>query len=507
MNRRSFLTTTAAAAATLPFLRSLAQGQALETATLKLHLEEHGPTVPRNFVGLSYETQQLSDPAFFSPANKGLIAKFRALTPHGVLRIGGNTSDVGWWKPTPTRAMPPLPGNVVLRTPPGERSPLDLAYAITPEAVRNLRAFLDATGWTCLYGINLGTNTPALAAEQAAFVDRTLGSTLEYFQIGNEPDNFHSHFRDKATWNAEAYLDQWLAAATAIRARVPAACFGLPDVAYNTEWLAPIADRLKSMHDAPNVAAITHHYYFTGPPSNPKANPDALLHPDPHVQRDAELARAAASKLDTAWRMTEGNTCYRGGKPGLSDVFAASLWAADYMLTLASLGYSGVNLHGGDGQMVAKSLGGRLPGDDMVHDDPASHPHPYYTPIAHIGSEYVAEPVYYGMLFAQRFVGTQIIPIDFDPGPVNATAYAARRLGDESAAGNVLVGVINKDATKPLSLRLPVAASSIENIDATSLTARDVRVGRIGLSPGADRTVPPHSMAIFTLTLKTSTAG
>ena len=56
--------------------------------------------------------------------------------------------------------------------------------------------------------------------------------------------------------------------------------------------------------------------------------------------------------------MTEGNTCYRGGKPGVSDVFAASLWAADYLLELASLGYAGVNLHGGDGQMVANSLGG-----------------------------------------------------------------------------------------------------------------------------------------------------
>ena len=62
-----------------------------------------------NFIGLSYEIEQLADPNFFSAANTGLIARFRELTPNGVLRLGGNTSDVGWWKPTPTSTQPPLP--------------------------------------------------------------------------------------------------------------------------------------------------------------------------------------------------------------------------------------------------------------------------------------------------------------------------------------------------------------------------------------------------------------
>jgi hypothetical protein len=49
--------------------------------------------------------------------------------------------------------------------------------------------------------------------------------------------------------------------------------------------------------------------------------------------------------MDARVRMTEGNTCYRGGKPGVSDVFAAALWSADYSLLLTSNNYSGVNLH------------------------------------------------------------------------------------------------------------------------------------------------------------------
>jgi hypothetical protein len=63
--------------------------------------------------------------------------------------------------------------------------------------------------------------------------------------------------------------------------------------------------------------------------------------------------------------MTEGNTCYRGGKPGVSDVFAAALWSADYSLLLASNDYLGVNLHGGTGKSVANSVGGFLPGDRL----------------------------------------------------------------------------------------------------------------------------------------------
>ncbi len=352
IDRRRFLLAAAAAATGL---EACAHTRSISSpAKIVVHPEQPGPAIQPNFVGLSYETQQLSDCGFFAPSNTGLIARFRGLAPHGVLRIGGNTSDVGWWKATPSSKQPPLLSNVVLQTPPGERPPLDLAYAVTPEAVRNLRAFLDATGWTYLYGINLGASTPALAADQAAFVSKTLGSRLEYFQVGNEPNGFGNRFRNRATWNVESYLKGWLAAAKAIRARVPDAAFGLPDVAFAVQWCTAIADRISSMSSPPRIAAVTHHYYFGGPPSNPRINIDDLLHRDPRVASMAELARTAAARLHTQFRMTEGNTCYRGGKPGVSDVFASSLWAADYLLSLAGLGYAGVNLHGGSGKACSR---------------------------------------------------------------------------------------------------------------------------------------------------------
>jgi hypothetical protein len=451
IDRRRFLALTAAAAASL---KSLAQTP--PTATLTLHPDRPGPTIPPNFVGLSYETQQLADPTFFSAQNRGLVAQFRTLAPSGVLRIGGNTSDVGWWKPTPASTQPPYPKTVTLiPLPPGEKTPQELAYAISPDAVVNLRAFLDATGWTCLYGINLGTSTPERAAEEAVFVAKTLGPKLEYFQIGNEPDGFPHRFRIKENWSANAYLDEWLLAANAIRARVPNAKFGLPDTAGSPQWSSTISDRLAAMKDHPEIAAISHHYYFTGPPSNPNATLNNLLHPNPKVQATAETTRAAALKIGTKYRMTEGNTCYKGGKPGFSDVFGAALWAADYLLTLASLGYAGVNLHGGGGKAVADSLGGTLPGELLMPDPKAPHPRPFYTPIADIDGHYIAEPVFYGLQFAQLFAGATLIPIDFNPGPVNATAYAAKL-----PTGQTVIAIINKDETHDLNINVPFFSTS-----------------------------------------------
>src|SRR5271167_3415925 len=46
-------------------------------------------TVPANFIGLSYESETLAGPHFFSAANHQLVAQFKALAPAGILRLGG----------------------------------------------------------------------------------------------------------------------------------------------------------------------------------------------------------------------------------------------------------------------------------------------------------------------------------------------------------------------------------------------------------------------------------
>ena len=359
-SRRNFLVN---AAMTVATTKLWPRSKVAAQLSLEIPAVADGPQMPLDFVGLSYEVQQLTDPNFFSAKNTGLIRAFKQLSQHGVLRLGGNTSEFGYWKSTPDSLEPPHPP-----TREAEGEPKANYYPVTPEAVRNLAEFLKETGWTCLYSIGMGTNTPARAAEEAVFVADALGANLQYFQIGNEPDLFSRHLRDPRTWSAKEYLDEWLGLARAIMERVPQARFGLPDETRNIRWLTEIAALWPSIQNPPRVATMTHHYYFGGPATNPEVNIPNLLQPATmaKVQGTANVATAAAAKLGARVRMTEGNTCFRGGKPGVSDVFAAALWSADYSLLLASNNYSGINLHGGTGKSVANSVGGFLPGDVLL---------------------------------------------------------------------------------------------------------------------------------------------
>jgi hypothetical protein len=106
LTRRKFLVT---AAGTLAAARLRAQGQSNVRVTLAIPSEATGPHMPIDFVGWSYEVQQLTDSSFFSAQNSGLIREFKALSSTGVLRLGGNISEFAYWRPTPDSPEPEHP--------------------------------------------------------------------------------------------------------------------------------------------------------------------------------------------------------------------------------------------------------------------------------------------------------------------------------------------------------------------------------------------------------------
>ena len=215
--------------------------------------------------------------------------------------------------------------------------------------------------------------------------------------------------------------------------------------------------------------------------------------------------------MHTAYRMTEGNTVFRGGKSGLSDVFAAALWAADYLLALMHFGYSGVNLHGGSGHAQAVSVGGTFVGEADMKDPNAPHPKPFYTPIANEGTlagsgvngklngKYLLEPTGYGMKFVAEFAGATMLPLDFQPGPVNAVAHAARR-----ADGKVMLAILNKDLAQGLRVAMPAAVLQ-QVLTGSSPKAQEAHIvtgaaasGLVKVADGIAQ-VPPATGAIFIL--------
>ncbi len=414
MKRRDFLSSASAAAASCLASHLLhAQSGAPISGTLTIDESTTLATIPQDFIGLSYESAQLANPAFFSAENTALVALFRELSDQGVLRLGGGTSEFTAFttEESPAAALfdavgPDTSKNVKSDTP------------ITPRSLRNLRAFLDATGWRCLYGLNLGRGPVARAVEEASYVQNILGTRLIAFQLGNEPDAWRNRYRP-ATWFYADYWKEWSAAHSAVVARVPQAKFAGPDVSNKMAYVTGFAEDVK--RSAPDVVMLTSHYYAMGPAGAPGMTIDKLLSSDPKLERDLKIAMAAAHSAGLPYRMSEGNSCWNGGQPGVSDTLASALWVADMMLEFASLGCAGVNLHGGGNG--------------------------FYTPIAgSLAAGFERRPEYFGMELIKQFAGATLIRSTLDCANDRVRAYAARN------AKSTFAIVINK-SDQPAAIR------------------------------------------------------
>ncbi len=166
MNRRQFLRNTAAflggACGVRPVFGQVGAAAA-DIAAGRLTVDLAGPShlIPLNYSGLSYELAQLADPGFFAATNLELVALFRLLSPHGVLRLGGNSSEWCWFK---ADASVEPPETRPVGSSPEENWMPNQLFMIRPEAIDRLAEFLDATGWQLIYGLDFGHNTPERAA-------------------------------------------------------------------------------------------------------------------------------------------------------------------------------------------------------------------------------------------------------------------------------------------------------------------------------------------------------
>ena len=200
---------------------------------------------------------------------------------------------------------------------------------------------------------------------------------------------------------------------------MPDAPFAGPDTAFNNDWLVPFAKAFRN-----DVKFVSSHYYAEGPPSDPAMDIPRLLRPDPKLEREFSGLEQVTKETGLPFRLAETNSCYQGGKQGVSDTFASALWSADLMYQLASAGGLGINFHGGG--------------------------YGWYTPIAGTREHgLLARPIYYGMLlFAQAGAG-QLIESRIDR-PEQApllTAYGIR-----SNTGVLNVAAFNKNRDRGVRL-------------------------------------------------------
>jgi hypothetical protein len=442
MNRRNFIRLSAATSAAILCPPLSFADNSSASVRLTLRPDRLGNKIGDDFTGLSYESAQLGNPHFFSGANTELAGFVRQLGASGVLRIGGNTSEYCYWTPDPTK-----PANVQnIQNPDNLRSgdkanPAAFSMAvgpdtgheapapvnITPLAVRNLRDFLDASGWKLIYGLNMGTGTAEDAADQAAKVMDAAGSKLIAFQLCNEPDLFFRNGIRKSDYDFKQFALEWQHFYETIRARLPNAPFAGPDTAYNNEWLVPFAKQFKR-----EAAFLSQHYYAEGPPTDPSMTIERLLRPSPRLQDEFVGMKTTMQESGLPFRLAETNSCYQGGKAGVSDTFASALWAADLMYQLAAAGGEGINFHGGG--------------------------YGWYTPIAGTQENgFLARPIYYSMLlFAQAGPGQLVeSKLDQPKAAPLLTAY-----GLSGSTGAIKVATFNKHTDRGIHLTIDAGQRS-----------------------------------------------
>ncbi len=388
------------------------------------------------FAGLSYEKSTLyENPYLFTSTNANLIALFKLIGP-SVLRIGGNSVDRNLWTPSGAGQT---------------------AGQIAPSDVNALAAFVKAAGWQCLYGINLGgagpnpytsgslvaATTPALAAEEIAYVYQAFGSSLFGFEIGNECDLYGSSYFTGATWNLSTFETLWTQFRSAIVAQTPAVASlstGPADAGSESSWTVPFGQYATKS----DISLLTQHYY-RGDGQSASSTAANLVTPDNSLISDLGILNTGAKGFGVPFRISECNSYYNGGADSVSDAYCSSLWIIDFLFDCALNGSVGANFHGG----------GNSDG---------------YTPIADSGGAVVeARPEYYGiLLFTLAGQGTLYTTSLSGIGSLNITAYAVK-----TPSGGLNVIVVNKDSAQNLQLtvQLPQSASSATLLEMTQFTS------------------------------------
>jgi len=372
--------------------------QSSTSATVTISNTVTGVVGP-GFAGLSYEKSQMANP-FFSPQNADAIGLFKLIGP-SLLRIGGNSVDKTTWTPSGK----------------GRTS-----GQVAPSDIDALAGFLQATGWQVLYGTNLATSTPALAAAEIAYAVQSLGSSLYGIEIGNEVDLYASNGYFPSTWGFSDYLALWQSFAAAIRQLSPNVPLTGPVAASNISgYVVPFAKA-----EGRNVILLSDHYY-RGNGQSASSTVELLVSPDANIVTQAKAMLVVSQSIDVPYRFAETNSFYNGGAPNVSDSYGSALWVIDHLFACASNGAQGLNLHGG--------------GDSTG-----------YTPIADSNGVVVeARPEFYGVtLFTLAGQGT-LQQTTINAGGLNVTAYAIK-----AVSGALSIIINNKEQTQSLSVTIQV---------------------------------------------------
>ena len=382
--------------------------------TLTLDINHPANAIPQNFEGLSFENWILSrNPEYLDPNNPAMLQLIKNLGP-GVIRMGGNSSDETDWT--------------------GNGFNADTHFdVLTTAGIDRLADFSRKTNWQVIFGLNLGHNNIDASKDETKYLYQQLGANLYALQIGNEPDYFRLGYRPQ-NYSEQEYQSEWNTNFAPIKTQVPQVQFAGPDVSDNLGWAQTFAT-----NNSKNIMLLDAHYYNDGPATAPYIDCQTILSTDNTLIPYLQALDNASKQAGLTYRITETNSIWGGGKQGVSDAFAGTLWALDLMWSIAANNGQGINFHGGE----------------LV-----------YSPITVTSNgQCTANAVYYAMLaFKYGASGGTVIPVNIANNSSNYNAYAC------STNEGYTMTIINKEQKKDISLTVN-AGKNVASINVMRLTA------------------------------------
>jgi hypothetical protein len=392
-----------------------------------------GPTIPTDFLGLSFEATSLTTTAIDPVPGGNLVGMLRSMGP-GVLRFGGDSldRDLAWQsqRTQPTLLQP-------------AKDPDWAKFVLTTGDLDRLKRLLDATGWRVILGLNLGHYDPAAAADEAKEAVARLGSSLVSLEIGNEPNAYVLNKVRPDTWGPEDYKLEVTAYRDAIRKVAPTVQLSGP-ASYPPFFL----DAWTQAMGAEGTELTQHLYPLNA--CSPQTPTVELLLSRTTAKREAALIRsglASAAAAGLKLRLGETNSVICSGFYGVSDVFASALWATDYLLLAAQTGAAAVNLHSGFG---------------VCPDETGSKGKaPYYTVLCAAtqadkdAGRFRASPSWYGVQLMGKLRGHRFLPVSLS-GRQSGSSSAYATVGDDGLVRVVVIDAATRsaDAGHTLTVRL-----------------------------------------------------
>jgi hypothetical protein len=400
--------------------------------------------ISADFLGLSYPISRIATSdtmsSEFLSTDNSIYAKLLENLGSGVFRMNDGNTNYTFWLTTPPAGICKTGNHPIT--------------VLSKANVDNLFAIAKLTGWSVIFGVNMGcytSTTIQMAANEAAYLQKTGGNSLIALELGNEPNGYALLGLRDSAYDPTKYEREFNQYADAINKAVKHVRLAGPSTVVAQSWFThflgsgSIDSSTADIHD--DLATVHMYSIYKS-----KSGIDGI-YCEPSVcqkiigmllsEAQAEATNTQITTYTTIakqknfpLRFDEVNSVSIGGMNGVSDRFAATLWGIDTLFMMADSGASGVNFSGGG--CHGYSPISYCPAGSSVSADSATSN----------SQAFKANALYYSMLFFHEATegNSKPLKVAYDKTLANLGVYAVQ------AQDNTLrVILVNRDSQNSVS--------------------------------------------------------